>query len=65
MTQESPVSGNIMTIIYLSLFRERGRNAWQLHRILDETDFLDSFQSGFRPGYGTDTALVTLMDDLQ
>ena len=32
--------------------------------LLDETDFLDPFQSGFRPGFGTETALVALYDDL-
>ncbi|KAF7251784.1 Retrovirus-related Pol polyprotein from type-1 retrotransposable element R2, partial [Varanus komodoensis] len=31
---------------------------------LDETDYLDPFKSGFRPGYGTEFALVTLYDDL-
>ncbi|KAF7246241.1 RNA-directed DNA polymerase from mobile element jockey [Varanus komodoensis] len=31
---------------------------------VDETDYLDPFQSGFRPGYGTESALVTLYDDL-
>lgn len=32
--------------------------------VLDETDFLDPFPSGFRPSYRTETALVALMDDL-
>ena len=27
-------------------------------------DYLDPFQSGFRPGYGPETALVALVDDL-
>ncbi|KAF7241731.1 Band 4.1-like protein 5 [Varanus komodoensis] len=27
-------------------------------------DYLDQFQSGFRPGYGTESALVALYDDL-
>ncbi|KAF7247735.1 hypothetical protein EYD10_06187 [Varanus komodoensis] len=35
----------------------------QLQALLDETD-LDPFQSGFRPGYGTESALVALYDDL-
>ena len=38
--------------------------AGQLQALLDETDFLDPFQSGFRPGFGTETALVALFDDL-
>ena len=38
--------------------------AGQLQALLDETDFLDLFQSGFRLGFGTETALVTLYDDL-
>ncbi|KAF7238147.1 Sperm-associated antigen 17 [Varanus komodoensis] len=35
-----------------------------LQALLDETDYLDPFQSGFRPGYGTESALVALYDDL-
>ena len=38
--------------------------AGQLQALLDEMDFLDPFQSGFRPGFGTETALVALYDDL-
>ncbi|KAF7238386.1 RNA-directed DNA polymerase from mobile element jockey [Varanus komodoensis] len=38
--------------------------AGQLQALLDETDYLDPFQSGFRPRYGTESALVTLYDDL-
>ncbi|KAF7246760.1 Reelin [Varanus komodoensis] len=38
--------------------------AGQLQALLEETDYLDPFQSGFRPGYGTESALVTLYDDL-
>ncbi|KAF7253476.1 RNA-directed DNA polymerase from mobile element jockey [Varanus komodoensis] len=38
--------------------------AEQLQALLDETDYLDPFQSGFRPGYGTESALVTLYYDL-
>ncbi|KAF7245399.1 RNA-directed DNA polymerase from mobile element jockey [Varanus komodoensis] len=37
--------------------------AGQLQALLDETDYLDPFQSGFRPKYGTESALVTLYDD--
>ena len=36
----------------------------QLQELLDETNTLDPFQSGFRPRYGTETAVVALMDDL-
>ncbi|KAF7235294.1 Vomeronasal type-2 receptor 26 [Varanus komodoensis] len=36
----------------------------QLQALLDETDYLDPFQSGFRPGYSTESALVALYDDL-
>ncbi|KAF7251034.1 putative RNA-directed DNA polymerase from transposon BS [Varanus komodoensis] len=36
----------------------------QLQALLDETDYLDPFQSSFRPGYSTESALVTLYDDL-
>lgn len=38
--------------------------ARQLQAFLEETDSLDSFQSCFRPCYGTGTTLVTLQDDL-
>ncbi|KAF7254239.1 hypothetical protein EYD10_01276 [Varanus komodoensis] len=38
--------------------------AGQLQALLDETDYLDPFQSGFIPGYGTESALVALYDDL-
>ena len=39
--------------------------AFLLQGFLDETDYLDSFQSGFRPCYGMETALVTLGDELK
>ena len=39
--------------------------ATQLQRVLEEADYLDPFQSGFRPGFGTETALVALVDDLR
>ncbi|KAF7250919.1 Tetraspanin-7 [Varanus komodoensis] len=38
--------------------------AGQVQTLFDETDYQDPFQSGFRPGYGTESALVTLYDDL-
>ncbi|KAF7236183.1 Polynucleotide 5'-hydroxyl-kinase NOL9 [Varanus komodoensis] len=37
--------------------------AGQLQALLDETDYLDPFQSDFRPRYGTESALVALYDD--
>lgn len=37
---------------------------WQLQTILDEADYLAPFQLGFRPGFGIETTLITLMDDL-
>ncbi|KAF7236110.1 RNA-directed DNA polymerase from mobile element jockey [Varanus komodoensis] len=38
--------------------------ARQLQSLLEETDHPGPFQSGFRPSYGTETALVALYDDL-
>ena len=38
--------------------------AGQQQTLLDETDYLYPFQLGFRPGFGTETALVALYDDL-
>lgn len=35
----------------------------QLHSTLEEADYLNIFQSGFRPGYGVETAFVVLLDD--
>ena len=37
---------------------------FQLQRFLDETEYLDPFQSGFMSGYWTETVLVTLLDGL-
>lgn len=36
----------------------------QLQEFLNDVDYLDSFQSGFRPVYGNEIALVILVDDL-
>ncbi|XP_061490034.1 tRNA-splicing endonuclease subunit Sen15 isoform X1 [Rhineura floridana] len=38
---------------------------FQLQTHLDETDYLDPYQSGFRTGHGTETALVALVDDMR
>lgn len=39
--------------------------AWQLQRVLHEMDYLDDpFQSDFSLCYGTETALVALLNDL-
>ena len=37
--------------------------ARQLQALLDETDFPDPFQLGFRLGFAIETALVALYDD--
>ena len=39
--------------------------ASQLQGVLEETDYLDVFQSGFSPDYARETALVTLVNDLR
>ena len=36
----------------------------EIQALLDETNALDLFQSGFRPCHGTEMALVALLDDL-
>lgn len=36
----------------------------QLQRALKKVDYLDPFQPGFIPKYGTEMALLTLWDDL-
>lgn len=37
---------------------------FQLWKFLGEVDYLDPFQSGCRDGYGTEAALVSLVDNL-
>lgn len=44
-------------------YSEKNKNL-MLQDFLEEADFLDLFQSGFRPGFETKTALVALVDDL-
>ncbi|KAF7245513.1 putative RNA-directed DNA polymerase from transposon BS [Varanus komodoensis] len=58
-TNYSPVAN----IPFLGKVLERAV-AGQLQALLDETDYLDPFQSSFRPGYGPESALVALYDDL-
>ncbi|KAF7249630.1 putative RNA-directed DNA polymerase from transposon BS [Varanus komodoensis] len=53
----------VANILFLGKVLERVV-AGQLQAPLDETDYLDSFQSGFRPRYGTESAFVALYDDL-
>ena len=38
--------------------------AHQLQAVLDDTDFLDPFQTSFRAGYEAETATVALVGDL-
>lgn len=38
--------------------------AVQLQAVLEVTDYLEQFQSGFRPSLGTEMALIALFDDL-
>lgn len=48
--------------IYNLLFLEKVEQMvrLQLQRALEETDYLNTWQSGFRPGHGKETALVSL-----
>ncbi|KAF7254806.1 Quinone oxidoreductase [Varanus komodoensis] len=54
----------VANILFLGKVLEQV-GAGQLQALLDETDYLDLFQSGFSPGYGTESALVALYDDLR
>uniref|UniRef100_A0A670IWM0 Reverse transcriptase domain-containing protein n=1 Tax=Podarcis muralis TaxID=64176 RepID=A0A670IWM0_PODMU len=54
----------VSNLPYLGKVIERAV-AEQLGRFLEETSTLDPFQSDFRPGFGTETALVALTDDLR
>uniref|UniRef100_A0A8D2LRL2 Reverse transcriptase domain-containing protein n=1 Tax=Varanus komodoensis TaxID=61221 RepID=A0A8D2LRL2_VARKO len=53
----------VANILFLGKVLERVVTG-QLQAHLDETDYLDPFQSGSRPGHGTESALVALYDDL-
>lgn len=54
----------VATLPFVSKVLERVA-ASQLQGFLDFWGYLDSFQSGFRPGLGNGTALVTLVDNLK
>lgn len=53
----------VSTIQYLGKLLER-LVAYQFQGFLGGTDFLDPFQSGLRPGYRMETALVARVDGL-
>lgn len=48
----------------LPFLEKLAEKMWQLQRILDEVDYLDPFQLGFRPGSGTKTTFDHTMDDV-
>ena len=58
--------GNYRLVANVSFLSKVGERvvADQLQALLDETNALDPFQSGFRPRHGTEMALVALYDDL-
>lgn len=53
----------VSNLLFLCKVVER-LEAKQLQVFLEDASILDSFQSVFCPGYGMETELVTLTDDL-
>lgn len=65
---QSPFTGSYNFVFLLIDMGNPEKNTavekWQLQRTLEEVDCLDPFQSGFRPGYRTEIALIAQLDDL-